>query len=63
MQVGQQKFGMQTMSQALLDLHQRRLITTEEALGHATELEELRTMMGHGGAAAADGKVRPLSRY
>ena len=27
MQVGQTKFGMQTMSQSLLDLYQRRLIT------------------------------------
>ena len=45
MQVGQPKFGMQTMSQSLLDLYQRRLITTEEAIGHATEPEELKTML------------------
>ena len=38
MQVGQTKFGMQTMTQSLVDLYQRRLITHEEALGHATEL-------------------------
>jgi twitching motility protein PilT len=46
MQVGQTKFGMQTMSQSLTDLYQRRLITYEEAIGHATELDELRTMLG-----------------
>jgi Tfp pilus assembly ATPase PilU len=46
MQVGQSKYGMQTMSQALIDLVQRNLITPEEALGHATEIEELRTMLG-----------------
>jgi twitching motility protein PilT len=46
MQVGQSKYGMQTMSQALIDLVQRNLITPEEALGHATEIEELRAMLG-----------------
>jgi twitching motility protein PilT len=46
MQVGQLKFGMQTMSQALVDLVARRLISAEEALGHATEPDELRTMLG-----------------
>jgi twitching motility protein PilT len=61
MQVGQQKFGMQTMSQALVDLHQRRLITTEEALGHATEPDELRTMMGQ--QAGIVEKVRPMARH
>ena len=61
MQVGQQKFGMQTMSQSLIELHQRRLITTEEALGHATEPEELKTMLGQQ-AAIVEGKVRPLAR-
>ena len=47
MQVGQQKFGMQTMSQALVNLVQRNLITPEEALGHATEIEEMRQMLGN----------------
>src|SRR6187399_3031486 len=37
MQVGQTKFGMQTMSQTLIDLVQRNIILPEEALGHATE--------------------------
>lgn len=46
MQVGQIKFGMQTMSQSLVDLFQRRLISWEEAMGHATEPTEVRTMLG-----------------
>src|SRR5213080_2091502 len=46
MQVGQSKFGMQTMSQALIGLVQRNLITPEEAIGHATEGEEVRMMLG-----------------
>ena len=45
MQVGQQKWGMQTMTQSLLDLYERRLITHEEAMAHATEPEELRPML------------------
>ena len=46
MQVGQQKFGMQTMSQVLVGLVQRNLISTEEAVGHATEVEEVRAALG-----------------
>jgi twitching motility protein PilT len=46
LQVGQLKFGMQTMSQSLVDLYQRRLISYDEAIGHATELDELRAMLG-----------------
>src|SRR5881296_3035716 len=46
MQVGQTKFGMQTMSQSLVALVQQNLITPEEAIGHATEIEEIRTMLG-----------------
>jgi Tfp pilus assembly ATPase PilU len=37
---------MQTMTQSLLDLYSRRLIAYEEALGHATEPDELRPMLG-----------------
>jgi len=58
MQVGQQKWGMQTMSQSLSDLYQRRLISTEEALGHATEPEELKNMLGQ----HSSGVLRPMAR-
>jgi len=46
MQVGQQKWGMVTLSQALLDLVQRHLISPDAALEAATEPEELRNMLG-----------------
>jgi twitching motility protein PilT len=46
MQVGQLKFGMQTMTQSLVDLYQRRLISYDEAMGHATEPAEIRNMLG-----------------
>jgi twitching motility protein PilT len=52
LQVGQIKFGMQTMSQSLVDLYQRRLISYEEAIGHATELDEVRMMLGAPPSAA-----------
>ncbi len=46
MQVGQSRFGMQTMTQSLLDLYSRRMISYDEALAHATEPDELRPMLG-----------------
>src|SRR2546422_7289335 len=46
MQVGQSRYGMQTMSQALINLVQRNLITPDEAMGHATEADEVRMMLG-----------------
>ncbi len=38
MQVGQAKFGMQTMNQSLLSLLQRKLISLDECLGRSTDL-------------------------
>ncbi len=46
MQVGQSRFGMQTMSQSLLELYSRKVISYDEAIAHATEPEELRPMLG-----------------
>jgi twitching motility protein PilT len=46
MQVGQSKFGMQTMSQALVNLVQKGHISPEAALNRATEPEEVRQMLG-----------------
>ncbi len=49
MQVGQGKFGMQTMNQSLLDLYIRRLISLEDALGRSSDPDELRQMMSNAG--------------
>ncbi|MBN2361922.1 MAG: type IV pilus twitching motility protein PilT [Deltaproteobacteria bacterium] len=46
MQVGQAKFGMQTMNQSLASLFQRRLISLEECFGHSSDPEELRGLLG-----------------
>jgi twitching motility protein PilT len=45
MQVGQNKFGMQTLNQALIDLYSRRVITLEEAQSRSTEPDEFQTML------------------
>jgi len=45
MQVGQARFGMQTMNQALFSLYERHLITLEEALERSLNADELRQML------------------
>ena len=45
MQVGQDKFSMQTLNQSLYSLFQKRLISQEEAVSRSVEPEEMRMMM------------------
>ena len=45
MQVGQEKFGMQTMNQSLLELYQRRHISRDEAIRRSPSLEEFSQMI------------------
>jgi twitching motility protein PilT len=47
MQIGQDKFGMQTMNQSLLALFKKRFISLEEALGRSQDPEELKQMMSN----------------
>jgi twitching motility protein PilT len=54
MQVGQQKFGMQTFNQALCALAQKGQITVEEAIARSSDPDELRNMLNSG--------VRPVNR-
>jgi twitching motility protein PilT len=51
MQIGQSKFGMQTLNQSLFNLFISRTITLEEALGRSADVEELKTMIGAAGGA------------
>jgi twitching motility protein PilT len=46
MQVGQLKFGMQTMNQSLLSLYERGIVTLNDAMGRSPNLDEFRTMLG-----------------
>ena len=55
MQVGQTKFGMQTMNQSLLDLHMKGLIPVEEVLGRTTNIEEMRQMLTQAGINVGGG--------
>lgn len=49
MQVGQTKFGMQTMNQSLLELYLKGTISVEEVLGRTTNPEEMRQMLVQAG--------------
>jgi twitching motility protein PilT len=51
MQVGQAKFGMQTLNQCLFSLYSRRLITLEDAMAYSPDLDEFRQMLQSGGVA------------
>jgi len=59
MQVGQDKFGMQTMNQSLCSLFQKRLISLEEALGRTSDPDELKQMISN---PAGGMQRRPQSR-
>lgn len=52
MQVGQTKFGMQTMNQSLFSLFKRRIVTLDDALYRSSEPEELRKMVATEGKPA-----------
>ncbi|HBO83660.1 MAG: type IV pili twitching motility protein PilT [Deltaproteobacteria bacterium GWC2_42_11] len=58
MQVGQAKFGMQTMNQSLFALYQRRFITLEEAINRSSDPDELRQMMTNQGGGRPGGMGR-----
>jgi twitching motility protein PilT len=51
MQIGQAKYGMQTLNQSLLENFLKKNITMEEALGHTSEMDELKTMILNAGAS------------
>ena len=61
MQVGRGKYGMQTMNQSLVDLVQRRLITTEDATETSSDPEELRNLLMSGGGPGRT-QARPPTR-
>ena len=58
MQVGQAKFGMQTMNQALLSLVERHMISLEDAMERSHNLDEFRQMLSTSGSTMAK-KERP----
>ena len=59
MQVGQDRFGMQTMNQCLMGLLQKRIINVEDALGRSPEPDELKQMLSPAGSSLGQQR-RPL---
>jgi twitching motility protein PilT len=57
MQIGQDKFGMQTMNQSLCSLYQRRLISLEDAQARSHDQEELKTLIAGGNAGAINRRM------
>ncbi len=53
MQVGQERFGMQTMNQSLAQAYMRRMVSLEDALGRSSDPDELRGLIGKGPATGA----------
>jgi twitching motility protein PilT len=60
MQIGQSKYGMQTMNQSLCELYIRKQITLENALGYSSEVDELKTMIISAGGSI--GNAAPPAR-
>ena len=56
MQIGQDKYGMQTMNQSLASLYTRRMISLEDAMGRSRDGEELKQLIGTGGGATPSRK-------
>ncbi len=48
MQVGQAKFGMQTMNQSLAELYQKRIVALEEVVARSSDPEELKQIISKG---------------
>jgi twitching motility protein PilT len=62
MQLGQDKFGMQTFNQALYSLYSQRLITLESALSRSSNVDELQDMIDRG-SAAGGGVQQPSASH
>jgi twitching motility protein PilT len=62
MQIGQAKFGMQTMNQSLLMLFQKRLLTMDQALGQTSDQDELRQMIRSATLGTGKTPARPQAR-
>jgi twitching motility protein PilT len=55
MQIGQDKFGMQTMNQALAGLYLKRLISMDDATARSSDPDELRNLINQGAPAMKRG--------
>ena len=62
MQVGQDKFGMQTMNQSLADLYLRKLVSLEEAMSRSSDPEELRSLIADPNSAVQKTRIAAAGR-
>jgi twitching motility protein PilT len=65
MQIGQAKYGMQTLNQSLCALFLRRMVTLEDAMGRSSDPEELKTMIAQaqmGGSGSGSPQRPPVAR-
>jgi len=61
MQIGQSKFGMQTLNQSLVELYMKKVIALDECIGHSSEVDELKTMiLNAGGSLGAIPPPQPV---
>jgi twitching motility protein PilT len=60
MQIGQSKFGMQTMNQSLCELYMSKQISLEDTLGHSSEVDELKTMIMNAGGSLGSYAAPPV---
>jgi len=59
MQTGQEKYGMQTLNQALHTLYQQKLIGLDIALARSSNKDELQDMINRGAPTAAERNAAP----
>jgi twitching motility protein PilT len=62
MQIGQGKFGMQTLNQSLAMLYLQRQITLEDCLGRSSDADELKTMIAQAQSGRGTGQGGPAQR-
>jgi len=55
MQMGQEKYGMQTMNQCLFSLLHNKIISMDDAISRASDVEELKEMISNPQAALKRG--------
>jgi twitching motility protein PilT len=55
MQMGQDKYGMQTMNQCLFSLYHKQIISLEDAMARSPDVEELKEMVANPQAALRRG--------
>ncbi len=63
MQVGQERYGMMTLNQSLMNLILRRFITPEQAINQSTEPDELKMMIEQRGGGKVQTGQNPAVPY